>query len=297
MNTFAAALRTKDLVITSEVLLAPHFGEKHIGEQADLLRDHVDGMLVTDNQSGRLHMSSLAASHLLKQAGVEPIMQLGCRNRNRISLLSDLLGASALGIRNMQLVRGERVPDGFVPRPKALLDVTATQLMEIARKMQAEDGIAYFPDLLLGGIVTPRIPKPGWPARKLVEKVKAGAQFLVTHTCMDANVMRKYLQHLVALRVTHSASILASIAVLKSAEDARWLRENKTNVTIPDWMVSEIEGHNAPRSRGIEIAAELLREFASIPGLSGVHVYSPTDVQAVREVIRYANHETGSGPG
>jgi len=289
LNTFATALRTKDLVITSELLLGPQFGEKLIREQADLLRDHVDALLVTDNQSGRLHMSSLAASQLLKQSGVEPIMQLGCRNRNRIALLGDLLGASALGIRNMQLVRGERVPEGFVPRPKALLDVTATELIEIARSMQVEDGIAYFPDLFLGGVITPRIPKPAWPAKKLVEKVAAGARFLVTQTCMDARVIRKYVEHLVGLKVTHSASLFASIAVLKSAEDARWLQENKTNVTIPDGMIGDIDGHANPRTRGIEIATQLFREFASIPGLSGVHIYSPTDVHAVREVIQRAS--------
>lgn len=289
LNSFATALRTKDLVITSELLLAPQFGEEQIREQADLLRGHVDAMLVTDNQSGRLHMSSLAASQLLKQSGVEPIMQLGCRNRNRIALLGDLLGASALGIRNLQLVRGERVPEGFVPRPKAILDITATELIEIARKMQVEEGIAYFPDLLLGGIVTPRIPKPAWPATKLVEKVAAGAQFLVTQTCMDAEIIRKYVEHLVRLKVTHSASVFASIAVLKSAEDARWLHENKTNVTVPNWMIRDIEEHATPRTRGIEIAAELLRDFASIPGLSGVHIYSPTDIQAVKEVLSIAN--------
>jgi methylenetetrahydrofolate reductase (NADPH) len=131
LNTFAAALRTKDFVVTSELLLGPQSGGEHINEQAEALRGHVDGVLVTDNQSGRLHMSSLVASWLLKQAGIDPIMQLGCRNRNRISLLGDLLGANALDIRNIQLVRGERVPDGFAPRPNALLDMTATELIEI----------------------------------------------------------------------------------------------------------------------------------------------------------------------
>jgi methylenetetrahydrofolate reductase (NADPH) len=288
LNTFAAALRTKDLVITSEILLGSQSGDVHINEQAEALRGHVDGLLVTDNQSGRLHMSSLVASFLLKQAGVDPIMQLGCRNRNRISLLGDLLGADALGIRNLQLVRGERVPNGFVPRPNALLDVTATELLEIANRMKTGDSVANIPDLLLGGVVTPRAPKPDWPARKLVEKIDAGARFLITHTCMDADIVRKYMKHLVALRITHRASVMASIAVICSAQDAQWLRENKTNVMIPDALVDEIESHPQSREKGIEIAAGLVREYAEIPGLSGVHVFATTDVGAVPEVIQKA---------
>jgi len=292
LNTFELALNTKDFILTSEIFLAPQSGTGDIGKQADVLRGLFDGVLVTDNQSGRLHMSSLAASCLLKQEGIEPIMQLGCRNRNRISLLGDLLGAAALGIRNLQLVRGERVPEGFMPRPKALLDVTATELIGIACKMRLEDGIASFPDLLLGGVVTPRAPKADWAARKLVEKVEAGARFLLTHTCMDAEVVRKYMKHLVALKVLHKTSILASIAVLGSAQDARWLRENKPNVMIPDSIIDRLERHPAPREEGIAIAADLLRELADIPGLSGAHVYAPNDLRSVPAAIQHAGLKT-----
>jgi methylenetetrahydrofolate reductase (NADPH) len=288
LNTFAAALRTKDFVVTSELLLGPQSGGEHINEQAEALRGHVDGVLVTDNQSGRLHMSSLVASWLLKQAGIDPIMQLGCRNRNRISLLGDLLGANALDIRNIQLVRGERVPDGFAPRPNALLDMTATELIEIAHKMKTGESIANIPELFLGGVATPRAPKADWPARKLFEKIDAGAQFFITHTCMDADVVRKYMKHLVSLKVMHRANMLASIAVLGSAQDAHWLRKSKTNVMIPDWIVDEIDSHPEPRKKGIAIAAELLREFSEIPGLAGVHIYAPTDISAIPEAIRKA---------
>ena len=289
LNTFAAALRTKDFVFTAELLLGPQSGDEHINEQADALRGHVDGVLVTDNQSGRLHMSSLVASWLLKQAGIEPIVQLGCRNRNRISLLGDLLGADALGMKNFQLVRGERVPDGFVPRPNALLDVTATELIGMAHKMKTGDSVATIPDIFLGGVVTPRDPKEGWPARKLMEKLDAGAQFLMTQTCMDADIVRKYIKHLVSLKVMHRASVLASIAVLGSAHDAHWLRENKTNVMIPEWIVDDIDKHPNPRERGIEIAASLVEELAEVPGLAGVHIYAPTDISAVPEVIQRAS--------
>lgn len=288
VNTFQSALNTRDFVITSEILLGAGSGADHVIEQAELLRDRVDGVLVTDNQSGRLHMSSLAASRLLLDAGVDPIMQLGCRNRNRVALLGDLLGAGALGVRNLQLVRGEMVPVGFAPRPKAMLDVTATELIAITEKMRLEEGIGRFPDLFLGGVVTPRIPKPDWPARKVVAKVEAGARFLMTHTCMNIDVIRQYMRHLVALKMLHRTSVLVSIAVLASAQDALWMRANKSNVIIPEAIVARLERHAQPRAEGIAIAAELLRRCAEIPGLAGAHLYAPTDLRSVPEALQMA---------
>lgn len=287
-NTFQSALNTRDFVITSEIILGAGSGVDHVNEQADLLRDRVDGVLVTDNQSGRLHMSSLAASRLLLDAGVDPIMQLGCRNRNRVALLGDLLGAGALGVRNLQLVRGEKVPIGFAPRPKAMLDVTATDLIGIAGKMKLEDGIARFPDLFLGGVVTPRVPKADWPARKVVQKVAAGARFLLTHTCMNIDVIRQYIRHLVALKLLHRTNVLVSIAVLASAQDARWMRSNKSNVTIPESIVERLDRHSRPRDEGIAISAELLQRCSEIPGLAGAHLYAPTDLRSVPEVLDMA---------
>jgi methylenetetrahydrofolate reductase (NADH) len=288
LKTFESALSSKDFVVTSEILLAPQFGDEHIGEQAKRLRGHVDAILLTDNQSGRLHMSSLAASSLVRQAGIDPIMQLGCRNRNRISLLGDLLGASALGIRNLQLVRGERIPDGFVPRPKAVLDVTATELIAIASKMKQEDGIASIPDLILGGIVSPRAPSRRWRAKKLLQKVDAGARFLMTHTCMDIGVVKTFMDHLVSLGIPRRTNMIVTVAVLGSAQDARWLRDNRTNVMIPDSMIDMLAADPQPREKGIDIAAELLQQLVDVPGIAGAHIYSPNDVNAVVETIRRA---------
>jgi methylenetetrahydrofolate reductase (NADPH) len=295
LNTFETALNTRDFVITSELILGSQSGDEDIRLQADVLRDHVDAVLVTDNQSGRLHMSSLAASVLLLQEGIDPIMQLGCRNRNRVALLGDLLGATTLGIRSLQIVRGERVPDGFKPRPNAMLDVTATELIEMANKMKLGEGIVDFPELMLGGVATPRKPRPNWAGRKLLQKVDAGARFLLTHACMNIDILDAFLQRLVALKVTHRASIIATIAVLGSAQDARWLRENQPNVTIPKAIVERLEKSSDPRGEGIRIAAEMLQRLARIPGLSGAHLYSAGDLRAVAEAIEASGLRSGAG--
>ena len=296
VDTFQTALNTSDFTITSEILLGASSGADHISEQAELLRDRVDGVLVTDNQSGRLHMSSLAASRLLLEAGVDPIMQLGCRNRNRVALLGDLLGAGALGVRNLQLVRGEKVPIGFAPRPEAMLDVTATELLGIAEKMKLEEGIARFPDLFLGGVISPRVPRADWPAKKVVQKVDAGARFLLTHTCMNVDVIRQFMKHLIALKLLHRTSVMVSIAVLASAQDARWMRANKSNVIIPESIVERLDRHTEPRAEGIAIAAELLQLCAEVPGLAGAHLYAPTDLRSVPEALDMAGIAGRRGP-
>lgn len=281
-------MNTKDFVITSEVLLGSRSGEEHVREHADLLRGNVDAILATDNQSGRLHISSLATSVLLLQAGVEPIMQLGCRNRNRVALLGDLLGAHELGIRNFQMVRGERVPDGFKPRPKAELDITATELIAMAGRLQDVEGPVELPDLFLGGVTTVRPARPDWPAKKLVEKVEAGARFILTHTCMDIDVIAQYFAHLVAMKLTHRARFMASIAVLSSPQDALWLSRNKPNATLPQAVIARLGAHPEPRREGIAIAVEMIRALRLIPGVSGVHLYAPTDLTTIPEVLQQA---------
>jgi methylenetetrahydrofolate reductase (NADPH) len=288
LNTFEAALNNKDFVLTSEILLTPQSDTADISKQADMLRGHFDGVLVTDNQSGQLHMSSLAAAIMLKQLGVEPILQLSCRNRNRIAILGDLLGAGAHGIKSLQLVRGEKVPDGFKPRPKAVLDVTATELIATAHKMTGEEGIGVRPDFLLGGVVTIQKPKAGWLPRKLVQKVDAGAQFLITHPCLDIDLLQRYMKHLVSMKILHRVNIIIGTAVLTSAEDARWLRDNRFGVMIPKHIVKRLEQAANPRAEGIAICAEQLKNLESIPGVSGAHVIASSDLTSIPTVIEAA---------
>ena len=285
MKTYKDALDSKDLALSAELFLHTRSNQDEIREQTDMLSGHVDGVLVTDNQSGQLHMSSLAASLIVRDGGIDPIMQLGCRNRNRIAVLGDLLGAGALGIRSLQLVRGERVPDGFEPRPKAVLDISATELLATATQLTSEEGVGDFHEFHLGGVITAHAPKDAWRPRKLLQKIDAGAHFLMTHTCMDLDLLRAYMQHLVSLQVLHRVRIIATIAVLRSVADARWLRNNKPNVLIPKGLVSRLDRAADPRAEGIALCAEQLRELADIPGLSGVHLYNSADMSAIPEAI------------
>jgi len=292
--SFKEALNSKDFVVTTEIFLDPETDIDVIELQLDKLRDFVDAILVTDNQSGRLHMSSLAAAIVVKQNGVDPILQLSCRNRNRIALLADLLGAGIHGINSLQLVRGERVPDEFSPRPRAVLDVSATELLATAKRMKSEGGLGKCPDFLLGGLITARKPQDDWVPKKLLQKVDAGAQFLLTHTCMNIDLLQGFAKHLVAAKITHRAKIIVTTAVLRSAADAQWLRENRPNVVIPKRIVKRLEQSKDPRAEGIAICGEQIRELAKIPGISGVHVIASSDLLTVPEGIAASGVRTQS---
>ena len=289
MKYFKDALGTKDFVITSEIFLKPETDANSIKIQADVLRDYVDAILLTDNQSGQLHMSSLVAGVLLLDAKIDPIIQLICRNRNRISLLGDLLGCAALGMTNLSLIRGDRVPDEFQPRPKAIIDITATELIRMANKMKIDDRIKSVENFLLGGVVTPHGPKPGWEAKNITEKIDAGAQFVLTHTCLDMELLRIYMKRMVETKLLRRVSVIVGMAVLSSPEDAQWVRKNRPNVIIPNDIVTRLSNAKDPEKEGIDICIEQLNALKTIPGVSGAHIIASEKLINISTAIKNAN--------
>jgi methylenetetrahydrofolate reductase (NADPH) len=285
VNTFRQAARTRDFCVSAELFLKPDSSADTIAEQASLLKRHVDGVLLTDNQFGQLHMSTLAAAALLLDNNVDPIVQLSCRNRNRIALLGDVLGAGALGVTSLLLVRGNRVPDGFDPRPKAVFDLDATELIATATRVRTDEALPAMPDFYVGGIVTPHRPEPDWVPEKLLRKIEAGAHFMMTNVCMDSAMLRGWFRHLVAARVLQRVSMIVSVAIPESADDARWLVANRPNFQIPDALIARLEQAADPSLEGIEIAAELVRELTTIPGASGVHLMAARNLAAIPAVI------------
>ncbi len=268
--------------------MKPETDANSIKIQADVLRDYVDAILLTDNQSGQLHMSSLAAGVLLLDAKIDPIIQLSCRNRNRISLLSDLMGCAALGMTNLSLIRGDRVPD-VQPRPKAIMDITATELIRMANKMKADDRIKSVGKFLLGGVVTPHGPKPGWQAKNVTEKIDAGAQFVLTHTCLDMDLLRTYMQRMVETKLVRRINVIVGMAVLSSSEDAQWVRKNRPNVIIPNDIVTRLSNAKDPEKEGIDICIEQLNVLKTIPGVSGAHLIASEKLINISTAIKNAN--------
>jgi methylenetetrahydrofolate reductase (NADPH) len=288
VTTFREAARSKDFVVSSELFLHPESTAETIGKQVQLLGDHVDGILVTDNQDGRLHLDPLAAAVIVKAHGGDPIMQLACRNRNRIALLAQLLGAAALGISSLMLIRGNRVPEGFEPRPKAVFDVDATELIAMASKIKTDDELPENPDFYIGSLVTPHAPVTGWNPERLTRKTDAGAQFMLTHICMDLGVLRDYMTHLVAAGIPRRLSMFVTLAIPASADDARYLTKLQPNNVIPEELIARLDTAADAESEAVDICAGLLRELAEIPGIRGAHLVPTRNIAAVNAVVNQA---------
>ncbi|HNP65598.1 MAG TPA: methylenetetrahydrofolate reductase [Woeseiaceae bacterium] len=294
MKTFKEAVRSKDFVISAEVFLNPESGAETIKVQTELLRPVVDGILLTDNQDGRLHLSPLAAASLVMSNGVDPIVQLPCRNRNRIALLGELLGAAAIGVTSLVLVRGNRVPQGFNPRPRAVFDVDATELIAMASKIKADESLPSLPDFYVGSIVTPHRPPPGWVPEKLSLKADAGAQFAQTHLCMDMDLLRDYMRHLVTAGLPRRLVVFAKIAVFSSAADARFLRDSLPNHQVPDELIRRLDQASDAEHEGVRICAEQLQQLADIPGVHGAHLVATRNLATIPAAIDAAGFGRGS---
>jgi len=288
MNTFRNAIRDKDFVVTTECFLKPETDGDSVRIQADVLREAVDGVIVTDNQHGRLHMSSLAAASLMLQNGVDPIMQLTCRNRNRIALLADLFGAAALGVSSLLLIRGNRVPEGMDPRPKAVFDMSAAELIATAAAMKDDEYLLSPPEFLIGGLVTPHSPQADWIPRKLIAKADAGAGFMLTYPCMDIALLRGYMKHLVSNKLTHRFGFIVTTALLTSSDDAKWLRDSRPNAVMTDAVVMRMESAADPVREGFDICVEQIQELKEIPGISGVNIMATTDLGQIPKVVSAA---------
>jgi methylenetetrahydrofolate reductase (NADPH) len=219
---------------------------------------------------------------------VDPIVQLTSSNRNRIALVSDLLGAGAIGVTSLLLVAGERPPKDLKPTPKRVHDLNATDLILTANTIKKDEKLASPPDFFIGGVVTPVMPGPNWKPKKLLEKIDAGAQFLQTHTCMNLDVLRRYTKRLVEEKLIQRASIIGSVAVLESADDVRWLREHRPNVMVPDAIIERLQNSQEPQEEGIRICAETLQEMMEMPGIVGASIMATRDLTTIPEAINRA---------
>ena len=287
--TFREAVAKRDFVITAEAFLKPETNADAIRVQANLLREHVDAVLLTDNQFGALHMSTVAAARLMLDNDLDPIVQLSCRNRNRVSLLADLLGAATMGASSVMLLRGNRIPSNVESRPKAVLDLNANELIAIATGLKTDERLPGFPDLYIGGTTAPHEPKADWEPRKLLERADAGAEFFITFTCMDIDLLRRYMKRLVATQLTRKATFIVSLTIFSTAAEARWMRDNRPNVLIPDAVVERMARAIDPGREGLDICAEQLSELARIPGVSGANIMATTDLAAIGEAIKAAD--------
>jgi methylenetetrahydrofolate reductase (NADPH) len=295
-----AALQAGRFAITAEITPPASADVRELLAKALPLRGLADAVNVTDGASARTHLSALAASALLLREGVEPVLQLTCRDRNRIALQSDLLGAAAFGVCNLLMLRGDDPSRGDQPDAKPVFDLDSRGLTRTAAQMRDQRtlpggrAIGGAPDFFIGAADSPIDPPEGWRADGLIQKLEAGAQFAQTQFCMDPGVLARYMARLVEQGVTGRLSMLIGVAPLASARSARWMRENLFGTVIADEYVERMEAASDPRAAGQAICLELIERYAAIPGVAGVHIMAPLNEPAVPEVIVEARRRLGA---
>jgi len=293
-RTFAERLRAGRFVMTAEVAPPVSCDAQDLLRKATPLRGLADAVNVTDGAGARAHMAALAAANILLGAGIEPILQITCRDKNRIALQSELMGAAALGIRNVMVLTGDDPKAGDQPETKPVFDIDSKTLLETARRLRDEGKLptgrevggkaAFF----LGAADLPIDPPADWQPNSLRGKIAAGAQFVQTQFCMDAALVRRYVSALAKAGVTPQLAILIGINPLRSAKSAQWMKSHLHGTIIPDAFIARMEKAANPVREGTRICMELIEDFATIPGVAGVHVMAPGNDAAIPEVIAEA---------
>ena len=290
-SALQARLQAGDFVVTAELTPPVATEAPMLVERTRQLKGLATAINVTDGAGAKTHLSSLVAAHLTMQAGVEPILQMTCRDRNRLALQADLLGAMALGIRNVLVLGGDDPKTGDQPETKPVFDLDSQGLLAIAHRMRSERKLASGTEikgpvaLVLGAADVPVDPPPGWQPKGLLAKVAAGADFVQTQFCMDTGVVRRYAARLVELGIAPRLGLLIGVAPIPSARSARWMRERLFGTVIPDAMLARLEGAADPAREGRAICIELLQQLTEIPGVAGAHVMAPQNPSAIPEVI------------
>jgi methylenetetrahydrofolate reductase (NADPH) len=261
-------------------------------EKALPLQGYADAVNVTDGASARAHLDSMVAAHFLKQNGIEPILQITCRDRNRIALQSELVGAAALGLPNIMILTGDDPKQGDQPDAKPVFDLDSTTLISTAAHIRDKGELPHgrkvggHPDYFIGSADAPIDPPDGWEPKSLLKKVQAGASFAQTQFCMDTGVVRRYLERLAAHGLGGGKlHYLVGVAPLASAKSARWMKEKLFGVVIPDWIVERMDKASDPKAEGQAIAVDILKELREIPGVSGAHLMAPLNEAAIPGVI------------
>jgi methylenetetrahydrofolate reductase (NADPH) len=291
ISNLGSSLSGGKFVVTAELTPPVSTDPTDFLAKAAPLKGLATAINVTDGASAKAHMASIAAAYFLQQNGIEPILQMACRDRNRIALESDLIGASAFGIRNLLFLTGDDPKAGDQPDTKPVFDVNSQGLMTIADRMRKEHKLPPGTEIkgplnfVLGATDVPVDPPADWNPKSLLAKVSAGADFIQTQFCMDAGVVRRYAARLLDLGVAQKLRVLIGVCPIPSAKSATWMREKLFGTLIPDAIVERLEKAVDAKAEGKKLCIEFMQELAEIPGIGGAHVMAPVNPSVIPEVI------------
>ena len=254
------------------------------------LKGIADGINVTDSPGAKVHMSSLTASIILAQNGMDPILQLTVRDRNRLALQGDLVGASALGVHNILCLKGDDPKGGDQPDSKIVNDIDSLELVSIAKMMRTEKKfpsgrvIDPSPKLFIGGAEAPTIGKPN--PEKILNKINKGVDFFQTQYVFDPKVLIEYMKIMGDAGVLEKTNFIIGLGPFASAKSAKWMNDNLFGVHVPDEIIKRLEQAKDQKAESKKICLELIQIFREIKGVKGIHLMGHKKEEVIAEIIK-----------
>ena len=284
-------LRAGAFAVTAEIAPPDSADPHEVYERAALFDGYVDAINATDGSGANCHMSSVGMCSLLTRRGYAMVMQVSARDRNRIAIQGDVLGAAAMGVSNVLCLTGDSVEVGDHPEAKPVFDLDCISMLEMLRKMRDERcflsgrELTEPPRMFLGAAANPFGPPLDYRPHRLAKKVYAGAQFVQTQYCFDIDRFREYMATVRDMGLHEKVFVLAGVGPLASARSADWIRTNVPGVHIPDDVIKRLKGATDQRQEGIEICVDLIRQLREIDGVHGVHIMAFRQERSVAEIV------------
>ncbi len=296
ISHLAAILQSGQFAVAAELSPPRGVDVEKIARDAQTLKDYADAVNVTDNQAATVYMASLPVATLLLKHGIEPVMQMTCRDRNRLAIQADLLGAAALGVRNLLCLSGDHGVWGDHPEAKNVYDIDSMHLVRMARNM-CEHGvldngrsISPAPQFFIGAAANPFAPPYDWRPHRLAKKAAAGARFVQTQLIYNVERFKTYMARVRDLGLHEKVFILAGVGPVKSVGAAKFMATKVAGMEVPDAIIERMEKtpKAAQPEEGIRICVEIIQQVREIEGVAGVHIMAVHWAEAVPEIVRRA---------
>ena len=284
-------LQNGKFAVTAEAGPPKGTSAESVQKKSDMLRHCCDAVNVTDNQTAIVRMSSLAGCIILKQQGIEPVMQMVVRDRNRLALQSDVLGAVAHGIGNFLCLSGDHQKFGNHPTARGVFDIDSTQLIQTLKIMRDKkkflsgDDISGDVPIFIGGAANPFADPFEYRVNRLAKKIKAGAEFIQTQAVYDIPRFTEWMRLVTDNGLDKQVHILAGVIPIKSAGMARYMKNNVPGVIVPDEVVNRLAGAENSKEEGVRIIIEIIEQLKQIPGVHGVHIMAIGWEDIVQDIV------------
>jgi methylenetetrahydrofolate reductase (NADPH) len=299
---FERILRAGRFAVTAEIAPPDSADPADVYARAALFDGHVDAINATDSSGANCHMSSMGICSLLTRRGYAMILQQSCRDRNRIAMQGDILGAAAMGVCNILCLSGDGVQSGDHPEAKAVFDMDSISALGMVRHMRDKQqflsgrAISSPPRLFLGAAANPFAPPLDFRPHRMAKKIAAGAQFIQTQYCFDVARFKTFMAQVRDLGLLEKAYVLAGVGPLASAKSADWIRKNVAGVHIPDAVIDRLAGAHDQKQEGVDLCIDLIEQVREIEGVSGVHIMAYRMEDRIGEIVTRSNALDGREP-